>query len=284
MTGSYHTLLGQYVETFSRSRRLGDAMERYMRWLYGACSTILVPTRPIADYLTRMGYPADRIRIWARGVDVDTFTPERRSPRLRRQWHVDDRRPVVMYAGRLSREKGLDLLPDIQRRLYVDRVAHRLVFVGDGPMAGELRERCPDAHFTGRVPHDFVATAMASADVFLFPSATDTLGNVVLEAQASGLPVVVSNAGGPREMMLDGRTGLVAPAGDARVFGDHAIRLLRYVSERRSMGQRARAHAMGFTWPESLVPLVRCWETAAGRTAPEIATAADTIVPLQRPA
>ncbi len=96
------------------------------------------------------------------------------------------------------------MVPEIQRRLFADRVAHRLVFVGDGPMAAELRQRCPDAEFLGQVPHDVVAQAMASADVFLFPSATDTLGNVVLEAQASGLPVVVSNLGGPHEVMVDG--------------------------------------------------------------------------------
>jgi glycosyltransferase involved in cell wall biosynthesis len=191
------------------------------------------------------------------GVDPDLFTPQRRSIRLRDRWNVDDRRPVVMYAGRLSREKGLGLMPEIQRRLYAERIAHRLVFVGDGPMSADLRARCPDAAFLGRVSHDTVAAAMASADVFLFPSATDTLGNVVLEAQASGVPVVVSDAGGPDEMVLPGKTGLIAPAGDAAAFSDRVIRLLRHVRERRDMGQHARMHALGYTWPESLAPLVR---------------------------
>ena len=262
VVGSYHTLLGHYVEAFSGSERLGRAMERYMRWLYGACETILVPSLAVREYLDRAGYPADRLRLWARGVDVDLFNPERRSVRLRNRWHVDDRRPVVMYAGRLSREKGLDLLPAIQRLLYADRVAHRLVIVGDGPMMPDLQRGCPDAHFTGRIGHDAVAAAMASADVFLFPSATDTLGNVVLEAQASGVPVIVADAGGAREMIVNGTTGYIARAGDAVSFSERTIRLLRYASERRVMGQHARVHALGLTWPASLEPLVRTWENA----------------------
>jgi glycosyltransferase involved in cell wall biosynthesis len=122
---------------------------------------------------------------------------------------------------------------------------------------------------------------MASADVFLFPSPTDTLGNVVLEAQASGLPVVVSDAGGPREMVLDGATGFVAPAHDADGFSDRVVRLLRHVGRRREMGHRARAHAMGRTWPDSLKPLVRTWEAAASRHRLRTTGQAAAAVPLQ---
>jgi glycosyltransferase involved in cell wall biosynthesis len=265
VTGSYHTLLGHYLEALSGSARLGRVMERYMRWVYQACDPILVPTEATASYLRRAGYPADRLRIWARGVDVHAFSPDHRQKKLRDRWHVDDRRPVVMYAGRLSREKGLGLMPLIQRRLMRERIAHRLVFVGGGPMAQELRDRCPDAEFLGQVPHADVATAMASADIFLFPSATDTLGNVVLEAQASGLPVVVSDEGGPRETMVSGQTGFIAHAGSVPEFGDHLVRLLRHPSLRRDMGHRAREHALTHNWPDSLVPLIGAWQAAARR-------------------
>lgn len=275
--GSYHTLLGQYVETYSGSARLGRVMERYMLWMYSACASIMVPSRATLEFLEGAGYPRERLRVWTRGVDVATFTPERRRQGLRDAWHVDHRRPVVLYAGRLSREKGLDLFPEIQARLFAERVAHRLVFVGDGPMAAELKQRCPDAEFLGRVPHDVVADAMASADVFVFPSATDTLGNVVLEAQASGLPVIVSDRGGPKEVMSDGATGMVARAGDAQSFTEPLLRLLRDSAERAAMSQRARTLAMSRTWPDALVPLVSAWQLAAGQTQTSGARPSETV-------
>jgi glycosyltransferase involved in cell wall biosynthesis len=285
--GSYHTHLGAYVATFSGSARLGRWTEQYMRWLYGACDPVLVPSERTRSFLESEGYPRGRLRIWARGVDVAAFSPARRSARLRNAWHVDDRRPVIMYVGRLSREKGLDLIPDVQRYLYTNRIAHQLVFVGDGPMAPELRQRCPDAVFLGKVPHHEVAVAMASADVFLFPSETDTLGNVVLEAQASGLPVVVSNQGGPQENMLDGVTGTVVRAGRAEAYGESVGQLLRNADERRRMSRRSREFAETRNWPDSLVPLVQAWDGAAARCGAPLSggrTREPRGLPLERPA
>ena len=140
-----------------------------------------------------------KLQLWTRGIDTECFTPIRRSGALRDRWRVDHRRPAVLYVGRLSHEKGLDMLPAFQASLHRRGIEHRLILVGEGPMRAELQARCPDAIFTGALPHEQVAACMASSDVFIFPSETDAAGNVVLEAQASGLPVVVSMAGGPRE-------------------------------------------------------------------------------------
>jgi glycosyltransferase involved in cell wall biosynthesis len=106
---------------------------------------------------------------------------------------------------------------------------------------------------------------MASADVFVFPSITGSQGNAVLEAQASGLPVVVSDAAGLHEIIADRVTGFVAKAGSAEAFGDHVARLLRNDDERRDMGRRAREHAMAHTWARTLAPLAQAWRTAADR-------------------
>src|SRR5580700_3106168 len=210
MIGSFHTDLAEYTRLLSGSRWLGSLMQEYMRWPYGKCERVFVPSGATRDMLIRARIDPARIEIWPRGVSTTQFDPAKRSPALRERWRVSGRRPALVYVGRLSCEKGLGLLGPLTRHLDYAGVAHRLVFVGDGPMRQELEALCPGAVFTGTLSADDVAVAMASADLFVFPSLTDTAGNVVLEAQASGLPVVVTNVGGPHENMIAGRTGVVS--------------------------------------------------------------------------
>lgn len=267
LAGSFHTHLAEYAAALSGSETLGRAVNAYMRWLYAPCRQVLVPSTATASMLAAAGWPAGRLALWTRGVDASTFTPARRSAELREQWRVSDKRPAVLYAGRLSREKGLALLPQIESCLYRMRVPFRLIIVGDGPFRRELQEACPDAVFMGTLGRDGVAEAMASADVFLFPSATDSLGNVVLEAQAAGLPVVVSDRGGPRENMGAWSTGHVCTAGDARDFAWRVALLLKDRAMRDAMSARARAYAERRSWATALEPLYEMWRAQA-RTAP----------------
>jgi len=262
MVGSYHTHLGDYVTTYSGSGALGRGLEAYMRWLYAPCQTVLVPSAATHSKLQAHGYPAAQLQVWSRGVDTTCFRPSARSSALREAWHVDDRRPAILYAGRLSIEKGLSLLGPIQRRLNALRLSHRFIFAGDGPMRAELAAMCPEAMFLGSIPHARVAEAMASADAFLFPSATDSLGNVVLEAQACGLPVLVTNQGGPQEHMVHGTTGWVCQAGSAHAFADRLAGWLLTPGERRIMGEAAVTYAVARNWPAALEPLYRAWRAA----------------------
>jgi glycosyltransferase involved in cell wall biosynthesis len=282
LVGSYHTQLGDYVAQFSRSRRLGGAVDAYMRWFYGACASVLVPSQATVDQLRTQGYRASGLSIWPRGVDTDRFSPERRSSALRRAWRVDERRPAILYAGRLSSEKGLAIIADVQRQLHRRAVAHRFVFVGDGPMRQQLERIVPDGVFTGMLSHTDVAKAMASSDLFLFPSATDTFGNVVLEAQASGLPVIVSDRGGPCEQILPNVTGDVCEALDAEAFALATTRMLRDAGRRTAMGAAARQLALGRTWDVAMRPLFGAWEAAhlaspAGQAMRESAAAVEEI-------
>jgi glycosyltransferase involved in cell wall biosynthesis len=260
--GSFHTQLEEYTAVLSGSTRLGRLMGRYMRWMYGTCDPVFVPSVETRRRLEARGWCARRLAIWPRGVDTAVFSPARRSPELRARWRVSDRRPAILYAGRLSREKGLAIVERLESLLCAHRLAHRLVFVGDGPMGPELRRRFPDAVFTGMLPHDRVAVAMASADIFLFPSETDTAGNVVLEAQASGLPVIVTDVGGPQENMRDGDTGFVCYAGDSRSFCARIAELLRDGDERRAMSIAARRYAETRTWAVALEPLFAAYRAA----------------------
>ncbi|MCC7043067.1 MAG: glycosyltransferase family 1 protein [Acidobacteria bacterium] len=267
LVGSYHTHLGDYVGQFSRSPRLGRSFDAYMRWFYAPCASLLVPSQATVDQLRAQGYRPSQMQIWPRGVDIERFSPERRSPDLRRAWHVDGRQPAILYAGRLSSEKGLAIVEDVQRRLHRHAVAHRFIFAGDGPMRPQLERLVPDAVFLGSLRHADMATVMASADVLLFPSATDTFGNVVLEAQASGLPVVVSDRGGPCQQITPHVTGEVCAAGDAEAFAVAVARLLRDAGRRAAMALAARQHIMGRTWEVAMRPLFGAWETAHAASA-----------------
>lgn len=263
MLGSYHTHLGDYVTTYSGSGALGRGFESYMRWLYAPCDTVLVPSASTRARLIECGYPSAQLDVWSRGVDTECFHPRARSAALRESWHVDHRRPAILYAGRLSSEKGLGLVGAIQHLLLRRGFAHQFVFVGDGPFRPALQALCPDAIFTGSLSSAGVAQAMASADIFLFPSATDSLGNVVLEAQASGLPVLVTDRGGPQEHMQHGVTGWVCRAGHAAGMADRLSQWLTDPTTRQQMGRAAVAYTARRSWNAALEPLYGAWRRAS---------------------
>lgn len=264
MVGSYHTHLGDYVATYSGSDALGRGLEAYMRWLYAPCDTVLVPSEATRVRLESRGYRRDQLKVWSRGVENDCFRPAARSQALRDAWLAGRDRMTILYAGRLSSEKGLALFAPLAEALQRRHVPHRFVFVGDGPLRQSLAAQHPDAVFLGSVSHARVAEAMASADVFLFPSATDSLGNVVLEAQACGLPVLVTDQGGPNEHMRHGTTGWVCRTGDAEAFAERLAAWRRDEHSRRAMGEAGCAYARTRGWRAALAPLYDAWRTAAG--------------------
>lgn len=254
LVGSFHTDLATYTTMLSGHRALGAFMRHYMRWMYSRCTRVLVPSAATRALVAEAGTPADRIAIWGRGVDTDTFRPERRSVWQRSEWRADEARPVLLYVGRISEEKGVRQLPRLHDALLRLGIDHRLVLVGDGPLRADISRACPAAILPGTLGKDALATAYASADVFVFPSTTDTAGNVVLEAQASGLPVVVSDVGGPREQIVPGVTGDVCGGAESSWIAAVAG-LLTAADRRRSMGEAARAWACSRTWDAMLAPL-----------------------------
>ena len=261
MVGSYHTDLAEYTRVLSGRQWLGDLFGRYMRWSYRHCSHVLVPSAATRHLATASGIDPARVGVWVRGVSTTQFTPARRDQALRDAWRVPDGGIAVLYAGRLSVEKGLDMVPALATRLRVLGIPHRFVFVGAGPMDATLAARCPGAVFLGALAHDDVAVAMASADVFLFPSRTDTAGNVVLEAQASGLPVLVTPDGGPRENMQDDVTGVICA--EVGQFAGALAGFVRTPARRQAMAAAARAYAMTRSWSSALAPLYATYREAA---------------------
>jgi glycosyltransferase involved in cell wall biosynthesis len=266
MVGSFHTDLAAYAERLSGVPQLGVMMREFLRWPYGRCARVLVPSEATRQLLVGSRIDASRIDLWTRGVDANLFSPAKRSSAIRERWKVNDRRPAIAYVGRISKEKGLDRLPEIQSILHCHAIDHRLILVGDGPYRSELQERLPDAVFTGTLSPPAVAVALASADLFLFPSDTETAGNVVLEAQACGLPVIVSDQGGPKEYVRPDVSGIVCAAGDIRAFCSAAVQLVHNVSRRHAMGAAARAHAETLRWERALGPLYRAYREVAAAT------------------
>lgn len=269
LIGSFHTDFGRYVRMLGGSARLERWLRLYLRWLYGRCERILVPSAATGAMLVDDGIEPRRIARWTRGVDAEAFSPARRSEALRRAWGVGGdaaRAPLaLLYAGRVSKEKGLALLPEAAARLRRAGVAHRWIVVGDGAWRPDLARRLPDAVFTGTLDRRGVARAMASADVFVFPSCTDTAGNVVLEAQACGLPVVVTDQGGPQENMLTGVTGRVFRGGDADGLAAAVADLASNRERRRRMSAAARRHAESRRWEDASAPLYDAYRTVAAR-------------------
>jgi phosphatidylinositol alpha 1,6-mannosyltransferase len=245
---------------------------RLLRWFYGRCDRVYAPSWSIIRELEGQGL--GNLELWSRGIDGERFSPAYRDPALRARIGADADTPVLLLVSRLVKEKDLADLVEVDRILRARGVRFRLALVGDGPMRAELEERLPDAVFAGHRHGAELAAWYASADVFLFPSTTETLGNVVLEAMASGLPTVVVDRGGPQDLVEPGETGFVARANDVVDLADRAERLLRDPAERERMAAAAHAAAAERDWEringrllESYRELVASHPRGRGRTA-----------------
>jgi glycosyltransferase involved in cell wall biosynthesis len=240
---TYHTSFPEYVENYTRDVSLEALTWKYMILFYHSVDEVLVPSRFIARLLHKRGLRNRKLLILDRWVDPDRFHPGQRVADYFAQHGVagGDSLTKFVYVGRVAVEKDLHLLAEAYRRLRAERPDAHLVILGDGPYREELARLLDGlpVTFTGFLEGDELIRALASCDVKLFPSTTDTWGNAPLEAQACGLPVVVSDIGGPAELMIDGVTGYRVAGRD--VEGLHAaMRALMDPAARRRMGAAAR--------------------------------------------
>jgi len=245
---SYHTNFAQYLPDYGLGA-LEAPVRAYLRRFHASAAVSLCPSRATRLTLLEQGFH-DRFRVWRRGVDCADFTPKRRSREMREALAPGAER-IVLYVGRLAPEKRISLLldafPEIRRR---SSRSTSLVLVGDGPAAADLHKRAPaDVHFTGYLRGAALADAYAAADVFAFPSDTETFGNVVLEAMASGLPVVAPDRGGVTDSVRSGETGVQFAAGRAQSLGKAVVTLLEEEGLRRRLAAGARSHAESQQWP-----------------------------------
>jgi glycosyltransferase involved in cell wall biosynthesis len=244
ISGTYHTDIPRYVKSLTSDELLENAAWQFMIWFYNQLEEVMVPSTSTRKQLIEHGLPAEKTKPLPRWVDTRRFTPAVRDEGFWRDFGIADV-PKFLYVGRVSREKNLELLADAFRDILQTGFAAHLVIIGDGPYRKEMEEKlrgCP-ATFAGFLEGDDLSRGYASSDVFVFPSTTDTFGNVVLEAQASGLPVIVSDEGGPKELMRDGVTGIVARADDKDSLVEAMLFFLKNSEAPKAIGERARLFA-----------------------------------------
>jgi glycosyltransferase involved in cell wall biosynthesis len=257
--GSYHTELAAYTGVRSGSVRLEAFATAALATFYGACATVLSPSPSVDDSLRELGIDVERIGRWDRGVDLRRFDPALRDP-AGLPGEVS-----VLYAGRLTREKGVDLLADAFLAARDRDPRLHLVLAGGGPEQETLRARLGDhATFLGWLGGDALPRAYASADAFLFASVTDTFGQVILEAQASGLPVVAANAGGPSCLITDGETGMLCDP-DAGALSAALASVTGTPRLARRLRRAGIAAARERTWERSLTALAAGYDATRTR-------------------
>jgi glycosyltransferase involved in cell wall biosynthesis len=267
LVGSYHTELGPYTLQLTRDLVVAEAMSVYVDWFYRRCELVLAPTRLVGNALVERGVTAEPA-VWSRGVDSRWFTPERRQADLRDDL-LDGGDLLLLSVGRLSPEKRLDLLLAAYARARAQRPGLRLAFAGDGPARVKLeREASDGVTFLGELHGSALAGVYASSDVFCFPSTTDTFGQVLLEAGASGLAIVAAASGGAVELVRHGATGLLVAPDDIEAFSAALVDLADSEGLRERLGTAARTAALERTWDRSLEELRSAYRRIVARETP----------------
>lgn len=261
VVSSYHTNLAAYCRYFHLSA-LEQPTWNYRRALHNAAAITLCPSPSTVATLAAQGFA--HLALWPRGVDSAQFSPTGRDEAWRENILGHPVHVMVLYVGRLSHEKNLTALVDAFRALPPGHNAH-LVLVGDGPARGELERALSGSSvtFTGYLRGDTLARAYASADIFAFPSQTETFGQVVLEAMASGLPVVAFAAEGVRDLVVDGETGLLVSPHNTSDFARALATLVTSEALRVRLSRGAAAQAPRHRWGDALGTLLEHYRRVA---------------------
>ncbi|WP_280545937.1 MULTISPECIES: glycosyltransferase family 1 protein [unclassified Halomonas] len=246
VVSGWHTNFDHYCRDYGLPW-LAPLVLRRLRRFHNRTAATLVPTRAQAEGLSGRGLV--NVRVMARGIDGERFSPTHRDPALREAWGSDAHRPVALHVGRLAAEKNLDLLRDTFTAMLAARPEISLVVVGDGPGRAGLERALPQAHFTGFIDRDSLQRHFASADLFVFPSISETWGNVVLEAMASGLAVVAFRHAAGAELIEDDVNGISLPVGDEAGFREAAATLCQQPARYARLGRAARKRALAYRWP-----------------------------------
>ena len=244
----FHTRFDEYMRDYGLPFLTGAALG-WMRRFHNRADATLVPTRELADFL--QGQRFDNVVRLPRAVDTALFEPARRDQSLRAQWGVGERTLLVVYVGRIAAEKNLDLAVRAFRQIQTVRPDARFVWIGDGPARAKLERDNPDFVFCGVQRGEALARHFASGDLFVFPSLSETFGNVTLEALASGVPTVAFDYGAAREYLRDGVHGAAIAPNDEAGFVAKCVRIAADDALRESMRAAAR-QAVAMLRPEQV--------------------------------
>lgn len=245
VSSGFHTNFHRYSRYYGVGA-LERLLCRYGRWFHNRTAVTLVPTQKTRRMVADMGIPATAL--WSRGVDCQRFAPHKRDDTLRRDWGLGPNDRAVLYVGRLAAEKNLRMAVACFERIRGLHPNVRFILIGDGPLKHELQERHPDYRFCGMRQGEDLARHYASGDLFLFPSKTDTFGNVVLEAMASGLAVVAFDDAAASEHIRSEENGMKVALDDDEGFVDCALRLTDQPTLLSRVRAQARLDALELDW------------------------------------
>ena len=243
---SFHTRFDTYFRYYG-VRAFEEWCRRYFRHFYARCEHVYVPSPSMKDVLSKARIGRD-IRIWSRGINRELFSPDKRDLEWRRKIGIVDDEVVIIFVGRLVKEKAIDVVADLHDELKRRGAPHRFLIVGDGPARAQFEECLPDGIFVGFQSGPNLARAYASADIFFNPSVTETFGNVTLEAMASGLPSVCLRATGSSNLVAEGKTGYLSEPGNIAETADHTETLIAEASLRHVMSAAARERSETYSW------------------------------------
>ncbi len=259
IVASMHTQFEAYLEHYGLAW-LRPIAEAHLRRFYRRSDHVVAPTPALVAEIKRMRGD-DRASVWSRGVDRSLFNAKRRDPEWRRSIGLADDEIALLFFGRLVLEKGIEAFVQVVRMLQRDGVRVRVLAVGAGPAASIL-SAVPGAILTGHLDGVDLARAIASADIMLAPSTTETFGNVMLEAMASGLPIVSADAPSSRSMLVEGETGMLCPPHDIVSYVNRIMKLVANSDIRTRMGAAARLKSEDFSWDEACESVVRAYDLA----------------------
>ncbi|WP_372635296.1 glycosyltransferase family 4 protein [Fodinibius sp.] len=268
IVASYHTHFTSYLKYYNLGM-LEMLGWKYLQWFYSQCKHIYVPSPSMADELNEEGID-EGIRIWERGVNTDVFNPGHRDMEWRRSIGYEDSDTIVSFVSRLVWEKNLQTFVDTIKILQRENPDIKPMVVGDGPAKKELEHMLPEAHFTGFITGGELSRAYASSDVFLFPSETETFGNVTLEAMSSGLPCVVADATGSRSLVESGVNGYLAAPRDTQEFARCVDRIARDKKVWQEMSRAARQKALAYSWDNVNGKLLENYREAIKEPRPQL--------------
>jgi glycosyltransferase involved in cell wall biosynthesis len=244
-TSDFRTNFQQYGQFYGVGC-FAPLVHNHLRRFHNKTQLTFVPTHSMESTFAAEGF--ERLAVVGRGVDAERFRPSRRSNDLRARWGVEGDAPVLLQVGRLAREKNIQLAMRAYAAALAQRPDARMVVVGDGPLRQALEARHPEVRFVGAQSGDALAACYASADIFLFPSLTDTFGNVTLEAMASGLAVLAYDTAAAQEHIAHGESGVVVRPGDETAFIQAACQMTACPETLDTMRVKAREVALDTSW------------------------------------
>ncbi|OPG98758.1 glycosyl transferase [Chryseobacterium mucoviscidosis] len=257
---SYHTHFDRYLEYY-RLNSIIPLYWKYIQWFHRACDSTLAPSQETLNSLQSKGI--QRLKLWSRGIDCSLYSPDKRSSDIRSRYNITA--PLILlYVGRIAPEKDIATLTLAMQQLpeHMQSRVHWII-VGDGPLLPKMRMQSPtNVTFTGYLHGEELAVMYASADLFVFPSSTETFGNVVLEAMASGLPVLAANGGGVKDLVAHHRSGVLFEPGQADALIREICLWGNHMDQLRHMGIEGRKLAEQRSWDHIFDGLIGDYEEA----------------------